>query len=84
MVNDRMPDGMVNELIRIIIDKWSGTLPQWDEDHLRDNDALRDAMFCEHNEQIAARSVFEAFNTIFPVNMTHEMTVAAAKALLRS
>ena len=79
-----MSDDMVKEIIRIIIDKWRGTLPQWEENNLRDNDGLRNAMFCEQNEQIAAKCVFEAYYTPFPVNMTHEMIVAAAKALLRA
>ena len=73
-----MPGWMVDE---IIIDKWRGTLAQYKEDDLR-NAGLWDAMFDEHNEQIAARCVFELYNVTFPASMTHEMIVAAAKSLL--
>ena len=69
--------------MNIIIDKWRGTLAQNKEDDLR-NAGLYDAVFCEHNEKIAARCVFEAHYVTFPASMTHEMIVAAAKGLLRS
>ena len=78
-----MPGWMVHEIMTIIIDKWRGTLAQYKEDALR-NEGLWDFFMCEHNEQIAARCVFEAYYVTFPTNMTHEMIVSAAKGLLRS
>ena len=78
-----MPEGMVSEIMNIIIDKWRGTLSQYKEDELR-KAGLYDALFCEHNENIAARCVFEAYYVTFPASMTHEMIVATAKRLLHN
>lgn len=78
-----MPDWMVSEIMNIIVDKWRGTLVQYKEDDLRKM-GLYDAVFCEHNEKIAARCVFDAHYVTFPASMTHEMVVAAAKSLLRN
>ena len=53
-----MPSWMVSEIVNMVIDKWRGTLEQYKEDSLRNSsDGLYDAIFCEHNEHIAALAV---------------------------
>ena len=66
-----MPGWMVHEIMTVITDKWRGTLAHYKEDDLR-NAGLWDAIFCEHNEQIAARCVFEAYNVTFPASNRYQ------------
>ena len=75
-----MPSWMVSEIIDMVIARWRGTLEQYKEDSLR-NSGLYDAVFCEHNEHIAALCVLKAHHVTVP---EHERTesIAMAKGLL--
>ena len=75
-----MPSWMVSEIIDMVIARWRGTLEQYKEDSLR-NSGLYDAVFCEHNEHIAALCVLKAHHVTVP---EHEKTesIAMAKGLL--
>ena len=77
-----MPSWMVSEIIDMVIARWRGTLEQYKEDSLRNSgDGLYDAVFCEHNEHIAALCVLKAHHVTVP---EHEKTeiIAMAKGLL--
>jgi len=77
-----MPSWMVSEIVNMVIDKWRGTLEQYKEDSLRNSsDGLYDAIFCEHNEHIAALAVLKAHHIAVPDREKTEV-IAMAKELL--
>ena len=76
-----MPEYVTRELINMNIAKWRGTLEAYKEDALRGTPGLYEAVFCKHNQAVAATKVLGSCYPMFSED--EEVLIGAAKILVK-
>ena len=76
-----MPEYLTRELINMNIAKWRGTLEAYKEDALRGTPGLYEAVFCKHNQAVAATKVLGSCYPMFSED--EEVLIGAAKILVK-
>lgn len=79
-MSGEMSDDMITEIINMVMAKWVGKLEQYKEDWLRSNN-MYDAVFCEHNEFLAAKVLLADTPEALP--RSKKRAIAKAKKLYR-